>query len=48
MAVAACRTAVFSPEKEKSNRFSPFKGRGRGMRFLSPNKAAFSSAGPPG
>ncbi|MOA08778.1 hypothetical protein D3C78_1285720 [compost metagenome] len=48
MAVAACRTAVFRPEKEKSSRASPTIGRGSGKRLGSPFAAAFSTAGPPG
>ena len=36
MAVAAWRTAVFRPEKEKSGRASPFSGRGKAKRVGSP------------
>ena len=48
MAVAACRTAVFSPEKEKSGCAAPFIGRGKAKRVASPSCAAFSTFGPPG
>ena len=48
IAVAACRTAVFRPEKEKSRRASPFSGRGKSNRLRSPVFAAFSTFGPPG
>ena len=47
-AVAACRTAVFRPEKEKSGCAEPFIGRGKAKRAASPPCAAFSTFGPPG
>ena len=48
MAVAACRTAVFKPENEKSSLASPLSGRGKSKRLGLPSSAAFSTFGPPG
>ena len=46
--LAACSTAVFRPEKEKSQFLRPFIGRGRLKRLGSPCLAYCSTKGPPG
>ena len=45
---ASSRSAVFSPDSEKSGSARPCIGRGSAKRVALPRTASFSTCGPPG